>query len=63
VLCCYLGDDETDEAAFAALRSNDLAIFVGRRKPGSAAPYYLRGPKEVEEFLQRFRRLRTAIAA
>lgn len=59
---CYLGDDETDEAAFAALRADDLAIFVGGRKPGSAASYYLRDPAEVEEFLKRFQRLRAGTA-
>ncbi|MFQ5801744.1 MAG: trehalose-phosphatase [Candidatus Methylomirabilales bacterium] len=62
-LLSYLGDDETDEAAFASLRANDLAVFVGGRKPGSAASYYLRDPAEVEEFLRRFKRLRTVMAA
>ncbi len=63
ILLCYLGDDETDEAAFAALRANDLAVFVGGRKPSSAASYYLRDQEEVKEFLKRCRHLRTAMAA
>lgn len=60
---CYLGDDETDEAAFRALGERDLAVFVGGRKRGSAAPYYLRDPGEVEDFLKRLRDLTTSVAA
>ncbi len=63
IFLCYLGDDETDEAAFAVLRADDLAVFVGGRKRGSAASYYLRDPGEVVEFLKRFRHLRTVMAA
>lgn len=62
-LLCYLGDDETDEAAFASLRANDLAVFVGGRKRASAASYYLRDPAEVVEFLRRVKRLRALVAA
>lgn len=60
MIFCYLGDDETDEAAFRALRKEDLAVFVGGRKQGSAASFYLRDPGEVTEFLTR---LRSAVAA
>lgn len=63
IFLCYLGDDETDEAAFRALGEDDLAVFVGGRKRGSAASYYLRDPGEVEDFLKRLRRLRTSAAA
>ncbi|MFQ5882906.1 MAG: trehalose-phosphatase [Candidatus Methylomirabilales bacterium] len=60
---CYLGDDETDEAAFRALAEDDVAVFVGKPKRASAASYYLRDPREVEDFLTRLRRLRASTAA
>lgn len=63
ILLCYLGDDETDEAAFRALGVHDFAIFVGGRKRTSAAVYYLRDPGEVEDFLTRVRSLRKSRAA
>ncbi len=56
IFLCYVGDDETDEAAFQALGEEDLAVFVGGRKRSSAAPYYLRDPGEVADFLKRLRR-------
>lgn len=63
IFLCYLGDDETDEAAFRVLGERDLAVFVGGRKRGSAASYYLRDPGEVEDFLKRLRHLTTSVAA
>ncbi|MDN5344808.1 MAG: trehalose 6-phosphate phosphatase, partial [Clostridia bacterium] len=46
----YLGDDRTDEDAFAALPANGLAIGVGPRFSGRA-PYVLASPVEVSHFL------------
>lgn len=63
IFLCYVGDDETDEAAFRALRERDLAVFVGGRKRGSAASHYLRDPGEVEDFLKRLRHLTTPAVA
>jgi trehalose 6-phosphate phosphatase len=63
ILLCYLGDDETDEAAFRAMERDGLAVFVGGRKRGSAAAYYLRGPAEVEDFMERVSSLRVRTAA
>jgi trehalose-phosphatase len=63
ILLCYLGDDETDEAAFRALGADDVAVFVGARKRTSAASYYLRDPGEVEDFLKRVTSLRRSMAA
>lgn len=63
IFLCYLGDDETDEAAFRALGGGDLAVFVGGRKRRSAASYYLCDPGEVGDFLRRVRGLRMATAA
>ena len=52
VKALYVGDDETDEDAFAAGRKGRLlAIRVGRRR-GSAAAFYLRGQGEVDALLE-----------
>jgi trehalose 6-phosphate phosphatase len=47
----YIGDDGTDEPAFAALQDG-LTIRVGPRSL-SRAKYQLRDPKQVRSFLQR----------
>ncbi len=49
----YLGDDETDEDGFAALRGRGLAIVVGRDGPPSLAHHALEDPGEVRRFLLR----------
>ncbi len=46
----YLGDDETDEDAFDAVREDGLAIAVGDRE--SSAPMRLAGPPAVEAWLR-----------
>jgi trehalose-phosphatase len=52
ILPVYFGDDATDEDAFGALKSNGLTVFVG--EPGQThAKYYLKGPRDVTEFLRR----------
>ena len=48
-LCFYVGDDSTDEDAFAALPQG-ITIRVGQAK-GTAARYYLEGQSFVVEFL------------
>lgn len=45
----YLGDDETDEDAFAALRG-ETTVCVGEN-PGTAANYAVRDPEQVHFFL------------
>ncbi len=55
----YLGDDRTDEDAFAALPGNGLAIGVGQRQC-NYAHCYLASPAEVIEFLQLINRSRTS---
>jgi trehalose 6-phosphate phosphatase len=48
----YIGDDDTDEDAFAlARRRSLLAVRVGRKR-ASRAPYYLRDQRDVDRFLQ-----------
>ncbi len=54
VLAVSVGDDLTDEDAFAAVRSRGgIAIFVGEPSRDSAASFWLRSPEEVREFLSR----------
>ncbi len=55
----YIGDDETDEDAFRALKNKGLTIFVGRPKP-SYARYYLKNPGQVNWFLKRILSLKKA---
>jgi trehalose-phosphatase len=45
----YLGDDETDEEAFRALRGKAICVAVGRRR--TRAAYRLPGPAAVQRFL------------
>lgn len=54
-LCIYLGDDTSDEDAFAALRETGLGIgiLVSSKPKPSAAHFSLRSPSEVCEFLRR----------
>lgn len=49
----YLGDDLTDETAFAALRDDGLGIAVGVTGRETAAAFALRDPDEVGVFLER----------
>ena len=56
-LIIYLGDDETDEEAFRALRGRAISVAVGRRRTG--APYRLRDPAAVQAFLAWLVRLLT----
>lgn len=50
-LAVYVGDDDTDESAFAAL-PDEITARVGRVR-GTKAKYYLRNPDEVRQFLLR----------
>jgi len=57
VVPLYLGDDVTDEDAFAALRGRGIGIFVGRADDPevagrrTAASYVLASTREVQRFL------------
>lgn len=48
----YLGDDRTDEDAFAALRGRGVGILVGEARP-SAARYRVTSPAAVTALLER----------
>ncbi len=53
VLPLYVGDDETDEDAFRALRQmGGIGILVAKDARPSAADYRLRSPDEVEALLR-----------
>jgi trehalose-phosphatase len=47
----YLGDDHTDEDAFAALRGRGLSILVNSQYRPTAADVWIRPPDEVVTFL------------
>ena len=51
VLPLYLGDDDTDEDAFAALKGRGLGILVTEAEHPTAADYVLANTEEVGRFL------------
>lgn len=51
VLPIYIGDDQTDEDAFKALKGRGMTIFVGSQGPFSAC-YQVNDPSEVFQFLK-----------
>jgi trehalose 6-phosphate phosphatase len=50
----YIGDDETDEDAFAAVAGSGLGIRVGRPERPTLAHAHLASCEEVEQFLERW---------
>jgi trehalose 6-phosphate phosphatase len=52
IVSVYIGDDLTDEDAFAALGSRGITIVVGSSNPLTRAQYQVESPAEVKEFLQ-----------
>ena len=54
----YVGDDVTDEDAFAALESDDLGVKVGQGR--SLAAYRVRSPDDVADLLERLADARDA---
>ena len=53
VLPIYIGDDRTDEDAFAALAGRGAGILVAESPRPTSAYYTLRDPDEVHRFLKR----------
>lgn len=50
----YMGDDETDEDAFRALKGRGLTILVSPRKGASEASYFIKSVEEAYQFLGLF---------
>jgi trehalose-6-phosphatase len=53
-VCAYLGDDVTDEDAFAGIRGRGLAVLVAPELRRTGAHLWLRPPAELEWFLDRW---------
>jgi alpha,alpha-trehalase len=62
LLPIYLGDDETDEDAFRALKGQGISVLIGPGRHPSEADFFLRNPDEVHEFLFRCQEVRRAIS-
>jgi trehalose 6-phosphate synthase/trehalose 6-phosphate phosphatase len=50
----YLGDDFTDELAFAALKGRGLSVLVRREWRETSAEIWLKPPAELRDFLKRW---------
>lgn len=57
-LVLYAGDDETDEAAFAAVGDEGVGIYVGGPREGGKASFFLKRSEEMVHFLKRLLTLR-----
>jgi trehalose 6-phosphate phosphatase len=53
----YLGDDQTDEDAFRALKGKGLTVLVGPEPRSTEADLWLRSPTELVEFLESWLRI------
>lgn len=53
--CAFLGDDQTDEDGFRALRGRGLSVLVRRELRETEADLWIRPPEELLEFLDRWR--------
>ncbi len=49
----YLGDDVTDMDAFRAIKGKGISIFVGGKKKGINADYFLKDTREVVSFIEK----------
>ncbi len=53
-VCAYLGDDTTDESAFAAMGERGLAVLVRPQLRRTRAHLWLAPPRELTAFLERW---------
>ena len=58
----YLGDDVTDEDAFAAIKARGLAVLVRPEPRATRADLWIQPPRELVAFLERWREQRGARA-
>jgi trehalose-6-phosphatase len=58
----YLGDDRTDEDAFAALQRIGLAVLVRSLPQPTAANLWIEPPEELVEFLAQWRQAQSRLA-
>lgn len=52
IMPLYIGDDITDEDAFASLQGQGVGILVGEHDDRTAASYHLKDVEEVKKFLE-----------
>lgn len=53
-MAAYLGDDHTDEDAFAAIAGKGLGVLVRREKRPSVASVWLKPPEQLLHFLRKW---------
>jgi trehalose-phosphatase len=53
----YLGDDLTDEDAFAVMKNRDLGVLVRKELRETKADLWLRPPEELLDFLRRWQKV------
>jgi trehalose-phosphatase len=56
----YLGDDHTDEEAFAAVRGHGIGVLVGEQPRETGASLWLRPPHELRQFISQWCQRETA---
>lgn len=57
----YLGDDQTDEDAFLAVKNRGISILVSEKRKKSHARFFLKNVTEVKEFLEKLAETKTKI--
>jgi trehalose 6-phosphate phosphatase len=60
VITAYLGDDDTDEDAFKAIKGNGLGVLVGKEYRDTFAEEWLKPPEGLLSFLDRWEQSREA---
>lgn len=53
-VAAYLGDDQTDEDAFSAIKEHGLAVLIRTERRPTAADVWLRPPSELIEFFEQW---------
>ncbi len=53
LLTFYVGDDQTDEDGFLAVKGSGISVYVGPSEVPLRTDFFVRSPEEVQEFLFR----------